>query len=1037
VLSGKRMREHAALFAALLGVVALVSGLSVGLIGFLGQSADDGVRSGLASRAGADLALRASISLDPVDAAGQDAEVRAAIASSMGGLTVTVDRIVSGRVKSSVTVDGVLQPQHRAGVFSIPDLPERATLVDGAWPETPEEISVQADGAARLGVGPGDTVRLGDADLTITGTWRATNHLDPRWLGDELLLGGADKVDYGPFVVDETVWPRLDSDPRGRWTIIPDSATLTAADLTAITESWNRIGTEWRGQVNYELISLEKQGRFKRTALELLTRVDGLRAIQPVVLLLLTAIALVTLAELGRLLTTTRSTEIALLWSRGASALDIGRSTAVEAGIAAIAGAALGTGVALAVLAGLMTPEAVGTIGPAVWIVPTAVTLAAVLVVAGSAVRSARRQTVRDPGDGAGRARRLAGPGVVVLAAAAAALSVWQLRLYGSPLTPTSDGGTDVDPVAVLAPALTLVAVVLLALVLFPRVASLDELATRHARVPRILAARTVARRLQLVAAPIVVVAVASSTLVVASAYAATWSDSFQRTSELRTGGPLHAYTGFQGLDVDAITGLRSRPGVDGVAPVELQNLQVGSDYGSIVAATPAAIARVATPASGTFDRTAVAAALKTDVPGPTLPDGASALTLTTLQTGFAAAPAVGAQISDGYGVLWQVDLGPASDAGPTTDPGFVEQGFHEVSYSAEFSPGLRGAPQPLQVLALDIAVSAGSVAPDGAGHFMLHGLTSGVTPLEFDPYWLPESPSFQYLMPPLSNFNGRGMTVDADARLVRLTPTFDDQMSDRGDPPVVVSQRLADDFDLGVGDTLAFTLEDAYDRTNATIAMIVPAIPGAEFETAAMVDLGLVLHNRVRVQDVPESPRDFWIDTADPESVAAALRPDLPANTRLTTSGDPAGRIVLGSAANALWLGALGCLVLAIIAVVAVVRAQLRSRRVDVVVLRAIGLGSRDQAAIRRRELGLVLGYGGVAGLLAGLVVSTLTVPQLARAAVIEPYSTVPTPLGFDLAGLGAGAAALALALLVIVGVYTARVVQQARTAIGAEEVT
>ena len=85
----------------------------------------------------------------------------------------------------------------------------------------------------------------------------------------------------------------------------------------------------------------------------------------------------------------------------------------------------------------------------------------------------------------------------MVLSRPAAALSVWQLRLYGSPLTPTADGGTDVDPIAVVAPALSLVAVVLLALLLFPRVASLDELATTRAGVARILAARTVARRLQ------------------------------------------------------------------------------------------------------------------------------------------------------------------------------------------------------------------------------------------------------------------------------------------------------------------------------------------------------------------------------------------------------------------------------------------------------------------------------------------------------------------------------------------------------------
>jgi hypothetical protein len=55
----------------------------------------------------------------------------------------------------------------------------------------------------------------------------------------------------------------------------------------------------------------------------------------------------------------------------------------------------------------------------------------------------------------------------------------------------------------------------------------------------------------------------------------------------------------------------------------------------------------------------------------------------------------------------------------------------------------------------------------------------------------------------------------------------------------------------------------------------------------------------------------------------------------------------------------------------------------------------------------------------------------------VVEPYTTVPTPLLFELTGLGAGVAALVAALVVIVSVYTSRVANQARTAIGAEEVT
>ncbi|MGN6503212.1 MAG: hypothetical protein ACTHKX_09995, partial [Pseudolysinimonas sp.] len=889
--------------------------------------------------------------------------------------------------------------------------------------------------AELLEIAAGDRVRIGDVDAVVAGTWRVDDALDPRWMGDPLVTSGADGTDTGLVVVDESLWPQLDTDPRARWTLVPDPATVTARDLAPIVAEWNHIGIEWRGQVTSQLITLEKQGRFKRSAIELGTRVDGLQAIQPVVLLLLAAIALVTLAELGRLLTTTRATEIALLWSRGASALDIARSTAAEVAVAAGAGALLGTSGALGVLGAALGPDAIVTCGAAAWVVPVAATASAVLLVAGGALRSARRQTVRDPRDASGRARRLAGHGLVVLTVAAAALAVWQLQLYGSPLTPTADGGTDVDPVAVVAPALTLVAMVLIALTLFPRVAALTEVAARRAGTARILAARTVARRLQLVAAPLAVVAVACSTLVLAAAYSATWSDSFTRTTALRAGAPLQVSTGYTGLTADDIGRLRALPGVDGVAAVDVETLQIGGDTGTILGVTPATLARVATTASGTLDRDRIAAALTTDLPGPALPDGADTLTLTTAQTGFREAPALSLQVMDGDGLLHTIDARAPVTQGidPTHSTDAVT--FAGVTYTMPIPQELADAPTPWQVMTIDVSVTQASVTGDETAQFVLTDLAADGSPLELDRFWLPESPILQFDSP-IPDFAGLGFRIDANVLSIRMTPTFDQQISDLSAPPVVISQQMADRYRLKVGDPVSFVLDDAYDRSTGTVALIVPAIPGADLETALMVDLGYVLHHRLRVEQTPDLPTVLWVDTAAPEATAMAFRQELPANTRMQSAGDPAGRTVLGSAATALWLGAGGCLVLAIITVIAVARAQLRSRRLDVVVLRAIGFGSRDQAAVRRRELGLVLGFGVVAGLVAGAAVSLLTVPQLARAAVVEPYASVPTPLVMDLAALGTGLGLLLLGLAGIVMIYASRVARHARTAIGAEEV-
>src|SRR5690606_40608804 len=97
--------------------------------------------------------------------------------------------------------------------------------------------------------------------------------------------------------------------------------------------------------------SFHKSGRLKNTVADLGARVDGLRAIEPVVLLLLAAAALVALLELGRLLASNRAREIALLWARGRGSTETGAWAGIEASIAAALGAAAGLGAGALVLA--------------------------------------------------------------------------------------------------------------------------------------------------------------------------------------------------------------------------------------------------------------------------------------------------------------------------------------------------------------------------------------------------------------------------------------------------------------------------------------------------------------------------------------------------------------------------------------------------------------------------------------------------------------------------------------------------------------
>jgi hypothetical protein len=58
LLSPKRLRERAGIFAAPLDVVGLVCRVTIGVLGLISAAATDGVRIGLAERSGTDIAYR-------------------------------------------------------------------------------------------------------------------------------------------------------------------------------------------------------------------------------------------------------------------------------------------------------------------------------------------------------------------------------------------------------------------------------------------------------------------------------------------------------------------------------------------------------------------------------------------------------------------------------------------------------------------------------------------------------------------------------------------------------------------------------------------------------------------------------------------------------------------------------------------------------------------------------------------------------------------------------------------------------------------
>ena len=1034
MLSVKRVREALSVFASLLAVVAIVSALGVGVLGILEAAATNGVRADLATRPGSELALQLSQAraADPDE---QDRKVRAVITSQFSSsgepIELAIDRTLAsaGKIEYSV-LSGSADDDGQVAVASVPELSKRATIVDGAWPQHSGEATIQADAASVLGIAVGDRVRVGDGDaeFAITATWRVNDDMDPLWGGEPLITTGTYGVTIGPIVVGEADWEIIGKTPQVRWMIVPHAGSLSAAGLHAVDTAWSGLDDALH-DAGFGASDFLQEGGFTGTMNELTARMHALDAVKPIALLMIASIALVALLELGRLLAEIRGFELELLWSRGATAGELARTTAAESALVSLLGVVLGTGVAVGILYVFSGSQALAALGAALWVVPLATVVVAATAFTAQTFRAARRGGRRDAPGRSGRVQHAAGVGVVVLVTLAAAVSVWQLQLYGSPVTPVVGGGTAVDPVTVVAPSLALVALVLLGLLAFPRIAPLAErTASRRLDADNVLAARSVARRLSLVTTPVVLVALACGQFVVAGAYAATWESSFTRTQELRAGTSTRVTTQFGGLSGSQLDRIAATNGVNTVAPVYLGEMKTTDDYASVVGVSPRAFASLAATADGAIDPAGLADTIDVGLTFPALPAGEGDLSLAIANSGFLEAPAVFVWIGDDFGQLRQIRLDRADSATPDS-----------VSHYSAALPGVVGSGNAWHLTAVDVAPQGADLAEDRSGPtprvdivaverggvtMDLGGSWSAVGFDLFGPSGVKSTPSFH------------GAELAKGIWLARLLPNSadgDDLFS--GPVPVVISSTLAERMRIEPGTVVPLLLPGSVAPVPTTISEVLVGIPAAPSAAALLVDIDVVHALELRSVAELSSIGLHWIGSTDPRLVGERLRQALPGEVAVDVLELDQDRSMLGSGAIALWVAAVGAALLALAALGAVVGAQLRGRSGEVVVLRAIGMGSGQQGRIRRREYTLVIAYGAAIGLAAGLLAAIATIAPLARSAVPEPYPEVRTALMFEPISL---AASLAVLLLLVIGsafVYGVQVTTQART-LAAQEV-
>src|SRR5699024_6375640 len=164
-----------------------------------------------------------------------------------------------------------------------------AELTAGGWPSdgSPTETAVHAAAAESLGLGVGDTVTVGDHELTVAGTWLPADPESPYWYGAALETTGINGSAYGPFVVAEAALTADGAAPLARGRVTPVASSLAPADLPVLAEALPQLGDILDNDEAFDVRGVVVRNGLAETATELSGDVDRSQSISLVPLVVL------------------------------------------------------------------------------------------------------------------------------------------------------------------------------------------------------------------------------------------------------------------------------------------------------------------------------------------------------------------------------------------------------------------------------------------------------------------------------------------------------------------------------------------------------------------------------------------------------------------------------------------------------------------------------------------------------------------------------------------------------------------------------
>ncbi|HLO36612.1 MAG TPA: FtsX-like permease family protein, partial [Candidatus Deferrimicrobium sp.] len=479
-----------------------------------------------------------------------DRTVRAELARALGPSGGEIARVV----RTGSFADRTIAPDQVTDLTtfeSLDGIEAHAGLVAGAWPTAggdPIQATLSEAAARTMGVVVGSRLALVSrvdpsvtVDVAIVGTWQA-NPDDAFWAGDPLETLGSLTVGTfqtrGPIVLREADVVGL-AGAQGRlgvsWRGLPDIASLRIDGVDDLRTGIDALAAHLRGELQPSenpRVTSRLPGLLDEVGRSVLVSRSGV-ILLTIQFAVLAGYAIVLVAGM---LVERRRSEIALLRSRGASGLHLVAMAVLEAALLAAPavllapwlalgavillgsfGPTAGLGIASSAQVGVSAFIVAGIAGLACIVALTLPTLSVSASPAGARAAQGRQARTTLP-------QRL---GLDLALIAVAGVALWQLRLYGAPLTRNARGTLGLDPLLVAAPAIGLVGGAVLALRIVPRVAEMGErLLIRGRGLVSALGGRQLARRPLRYTRTALLLMLAAALGTLAAAHAATWTQS-------------------------------------------------------------------------------------------------------------------------------------------------------------------------------------------------------------------------------------------------------------------------------------------------------------------------------------------------------------------------------------------------------------------------------------------------------------------------------------------------------------------------------